>query len=134
MIYGIGTDIVEIKRIDAAYQKHGERFIDRILTADEQSSVRSVAEKNVEPARELARMIAKRWAAKEAFAKAFGTGIGEVVAFHDFVVSHDSLGKPLFVICDALKKVMADRGAGDVHLSISDEAEYAIAFVVIERG
>lgn len=126
MIYGIGTDLVSIKRIEDALFRFGDRFLHRILSEVE------VAEyaKSSQPAR----FIAKRFAAKEAFSKAFGTGIGEIVGWHDIRVTHDALGKPQIETSEALRKVLATRQIVHSHISITDETEQAMAFVVIEKS
>ena len=126
MIYGIGTDLVSIKRIEATLFRFGDRFLHRILHEEE------VAEyaKSSQPAR----FIAKRFAAKEAFSKAFGTGIGEIVGWHDIRVTHDALGKPQIETSDALRKVLAMKQIVHSHISITDETEQAMAFVVIEKS
>ena len=126
MIYGIGTDLVSIKRIEDALFRFGDRFLHRILNEEE------VAEyvKSSQPAR----FIAKRFAAKEAFSKAFGTGIGKIVGWHDIRVTHDALGKPQIEASDALRKVLAMKQIVHSHISITDETEQAMAFVVIEKS
>lgn len=126
MIYGIGTDLVSIKRIEDTLFRFGDRFLHRILNEEE------VAEyaKSSQPAR----FMAKRFAAKEAFSKAFGTGIGEIVGWHDIRVTHDALGKPQIETSDALRKVLAMKQIVHSHISITDETEQAMAFVVIEKS
>ena len=126
MIYGIGTDLVSIKRIEDALFRFGDRFLHRILNEEE------VAEfvKSSQPAR----FIAKRFAAKEAFSKAFGTGIGKIVGWHDIRVTHDALGKPQIEASDAQRKVLAMKQIVHSHISITDETEQAMAFVVIEKS
>ena len=126
MIFGIGADLVNIKRIEGALFRFGDRFLHRILSEDE------VVEyaKSSQPAR----FVAKRFAAKEAFSKAFGTGIGEVVGWHDIHITHDPLGKPQIVTSDALQKVLAMKQIVHSHISITDETEQAMAFVVLEKS
>jgi holo-[acyl-carrier protein] synthase len=133
MIYGIGTDIVDVKRIDEVISRQGERFIERVLSPAECAEAAQVKSQTLDGARSFTRFVAKRWAAKEAFAKAFGLGIGEVVSFQDITISHDEHGKPLLLLSESLQAAMTAAGAGQSHLTISDEAEYAVAFVVIER-
>jgi holo-[acyl-carrier protein] synthase len=124
MIFGIGTDIVAVSRIDAAIARHGDRFTDRILTAQEKLDLAAHA---------LPRFLAKRFAAKEAFSKAYGTGISAEVSWHDVMVSHDERGKPVLRFTSALQSALDARGLGPVHISISDEVDHAVAFVIIER-
>ncbi len=125
MIYGIGTDLVSIKRIEDALFRFGDRFLHRILSEEE------VAEyaKSAQPAR----FVAKRFAAKEAFSKAYGTGIGESIGWHDIRVIHDALGKPLIKASPILRDELRAQRVTQIHLSITDEAEQALAFVVIEQ-
>jgi holo-[acyl-carrier protein] synthase len=124
MIVGIGTDIVAIKRMQALWQRHGERGIERILAHGEREACRQSAEP--------ARFLAKRFAAKEALGKAVGSGIRAPLVLSAIEIIHDVAGKPEFRLnadADALF-----RGKGWVaHLSISDEQDYAISFVVLEQ-
>lgn len=126
MIYGIGTDLVNIKRIEEALFRFGDRFLHRILSEEE---VVEYAQSS-----QPARFVAKRFAAKEAFSKAFGTGIGESIGWHDVRVTHDKLGKPLIETSDALAEILRTNRITYTHLSITDEAEQALAFVVIEKS
>ncbi|MCX9158289.1 holo-ACP synthase [Niveibacterium sp. 24ML] len=123
MIAGIGTDIVSIARIRTSLDRHGEAFAARILAESELTEFHAV--------RDGARLLAKRFAAKEAFSKAFGTGLRAPATFHAIAVEHDELGKPLFVYDRALSDAMRERG-WVAHLSISDEKESVVAFAVIE--
>lgn len=124
MIAGIGTDIVAIARVRASLERHGEPFAERILAADELIEFRAV--------RDGARFLAKRFAAKEAFAKAFGTGLRAPATLHAIAVGHDELGKPVFLFDAPLSNLMADR-RWVVHLSISDEKDTVVAFALIEQ-
>ena len=126
MIYGIGADLVNIKRIEEALFRFGDRFLHRILNAEE---VAACAQSS-----QPARFLAKRFAAKEAFSKAFGTGIGEDVGWHDVSVSHDTFGKPLIAPSPPLLAKMHLRQITHTHLSITDETEQALAFVVLEKS
>lgn len=117
MIVGIGTDICAIKRVEDALKKYEARFIKRLLTPTEQAQLSSPS-----PAQ-----LAKRWAAKEAASKALGTGIGEALSFQDIEITHDAIGKPLLAVNNANFKHLS------FHLSLSDETDYALAFVVAER-
>ena len=115
MIVGIGTDIIEIARIEQISAKAGlPKFAKKILTDAEILALSEVS----------AAKLAKRFAAKEAISKAFGTGIGAKLAFHDIEIFNDESGKPTAHI----KK----HGDLKIHLSISDERTHAIAFAVIE--
>lgn len=125
MIYGIGTDIVAIKRIEAALARFGDRFAMRVLALEERESFRA--------SEHPARFLAKRFAAKEAFAKAIGTGLRHPVTLHGIHVLHDALGRPELGFDPGLAEALQARGIRGHHLSISDEKEMAVAFVVLER-
>jgi holo-[acyl-carrier protein] synthase len=118
VIFGVGTDIVRVARLQDALARHGERFAARLLDASELD--------------DPARFLAKRFAAKEAFGKALGTGVAEPATLHAVRVTHDARGKPLFGYGPALAEHMRAEGL-HAHLSLSDEAEYVVAFAVIEH-
>lgn len=123
MIFGIGTDIVSVARMEVAIQRHGERFASRILAAQEMEEY----QRHARPAQ----FLAKRFAAKEAAAKAFGTGFRDGLAMHDFIVAHDELGKPLLQFSGHAAQFCQEQGVGESFLSISDEKEHAVAFVTL---
>lgn len=125
MIFGIGTDLVRIERVRESLQRHGQRFADRVLAASEREAYAT--------ARDPARMLAKRFAAKEAFGKALGTGVAVPATLHAVAVGHDPLGKPVFRYSEALSEYMSTH-ALTAHLSLTDEADYVVAFAVIERS
>lgn len=125
MIYGIGTDIVAVKRLAGVLERHGESFLDRVLAPEERAELPAAAEPR-------ARFLARRWAAKEAFAKAFRTGVRGVVSLAAVRVTHEESGAPVLAFADELAKILAQRHLKP-HLSISDEHDYAVAFVVIEQ-
>lgn len=116
MITGIGVDIVEIARIREALGRNG-KLKERILTEKERETFDALPEKR------KIEFLAGRFAAKEAFAKAYGTGIGESLSFHDMEIAYDDRGRPYFAKPDHLR----------VHLSISHGKDYAIAQVIIEE-
>lgn len=124
MIHGVGTDIVRVARMEDALTRHGLRFAERILDASERAAFQAA------PA--PARFLAKRFAAKEAFAKALGTGVRAPATLTAIGVTHDDLGKPLFALGEALASVLAEKDL-IAHLSISDEADYAVAYVILEK-
>ena len=124
MILGIGTDLVDIARMRAALDRHGERFARRILSPAEWPDWQASGDP--------ARLLAKRFAAKEAFGKALGTGVAAPATLHAVRVGHDALGKPLFEFAPALAEHMRERGL-HAHLSLSDETDYVVAFAVIEK-
>ena len=125
MIRGIGTDIVTIARMGKALARHGDAFAQRILARAEWPDYTAV--------RDPARFLAKRFAAKEAFAKACGTGLRPPVLLSSIWVTHDALGKPLLAFSDELQHWLGcEFGAWRAHLSVSDEKETVVAFVVLE--
>ncbi|MBI5792984.1 MAG: holo-ACP synthase [Rhodocyclales bacterium] len=125
MIFGIGTDIVAVKRMADYFQRHGERGLEKMLAPAEREACRA----SPDPAL----FLAKRFAAKEALGKAFGTGVRDPVLLPDIAVEHDALGKPSFSYSPRLATHLAERGLA-AHLSISDEQDYAVAFVVLEKS
>jgi len=125
MIYGIGTDIVEPSRIARSLKRYGDRFAKRILAEAEWSDYQNSTKKE--------RFIANRFAAKEAFSKAMGTGLRYPVALHYIEVSHDALGKPYFKFHSELNQMIKNEGVTNHHLSISDETNLVCAFVVLEK-
>lgn len=126
MIYGVGTDIVNIERVAHILSKNKIGFVKRVLSAHEQALF---ANKN-----DNAAYCAKRFAAKEAFAKALGTGIGTIVSFQDLTVRNNEQGKPYFIPSEKLRLYLVDKNIKHAHLSISDENTNAVAFVVLESG
>jgi holo-[acyl-carrier protein] synthase len=124
MIFGIGTDIVEVSRIEDSLERFGEAFAQRILSEREWQAF--------ELSQTKARFLAKRFAAKEAFAKALGTGLRGPATFQNIGVTHDDLGKPVLDIAPILQEFLDHRGIRFQHLSISDEKALALAFVVLE--
>ena len=125
-IYGIGTDIVEVSRVSDIYARHGVRFAKHVLNTTELPEYAASAFPE--------RFLAKRFAAKEAFAKAIGTGLRGKVSLTNIRVTHDALGKPGLDFEPALQSLVNDRGITRCHLSISDEKELVAAFVVLEQG
>ena len=125
MIYGIGTDIVRISRIQQGLDRYGERFARRILAGQELDDF----QRTLHPARFLAR----RFAAKEAVVKAYGTGFTQGMTFRDIVVSHDAAGKPLLLLSGRALELRHEMGIGEQFISISDEQEYAVAFVTLMK-
>lgn len=123
MIFGIGTDIVEISRIEKVVAKN-ERFAKRLLTEFELTEF----VKNKQPHRYLA----KKFAAKEAIVKAMGTGIGSGISWQMIQIEHTNLGKPVVVVFSAVDDFFKQHNIGNCHLSISDEQQYATAMTVLE--
>lgn len=156
MISGIGTDILAVARLDRIYRRHGERALEKILAPGERAAFdRATASANFVNAANLAnpaessssagaghsvapvfaraaRFLAKRFAAKEAFGKALGTGVAAPATLPNVAVAHDAAGRPYFEFAPELAAYLAGRGIRRAHLSLSDEADYVIAFVVLE--
>ena len=122
-IVGMGTDIVEIARIEEALSRSA-RLAPRVLTPAEMA----LFEASSEPVRYLA----KRFAAKEAAVKALGTGIGRGIGWHHIEVSNDELGAPKLTFSDAFAQRCEALGVTHSHISISDEQHYATATVILE--
>lgn len=125
MIIGIGVDLCEIERIREAISRHGDHFAQRILATHERSEFDSLTQAMRPP------FLAKRFAAKEAVAKALGTGIGRGFSFHDITITHDELGKPM-VSLNSENQALKDALSYRIHLSISDERTHAVAFCTVE--
>ncbi|NDF12203.1 MAG: holo-ACP synthase [Proteobacteria bacterium] len=125
MIYGIGTDIVDIRRIAEAVRD--DKFVARVFTKEEIARTKSIKSKKQRDG-----FFAKRFAAKEAIAKALGTGIGKSVMFKDISISNDAKGAPKVTLTGNGAKSVSALGKGaTVHLSLADDYPYAQAFVVI---
>ena len=127
MIHGIGTDIVAVKRLQRMWERHGQRIVEKLLAPQE------VAEFTRAAVAAKGRFLAKRFAAKEAFCKALGTGLRPPAVLPAIAVGHDDLGKPNLVFCGRLGEMIENQGL-KAHLSLSDEADYAIAYVILERA
>jgi holo-[acyl-carrier protein] synthase len=121
VVKGIGCDIVEITRIKQLYKKSGSKFLIKILSPEEIKNLPKHFEKQVA-------YITNRFAAKEAFAKAMGTGIGETFAFTDITVSNEDSGKPFIKVT---KPGVLARNM-EIHLTLSDEKKYSVAFVLVQ--
>jgi holo-[acyl-carrier protein] synthase len=125
MIFGIGTDIVKIERVAAVYERFGGHFVERLLLPEE----RAVFDANKRPAR----FLAMRFAAKEAIVKALGTGFGHGVWIRDVGFIANAWGRPE-VRFSPRGRAVADRlGAGDGHVSLTDEAGLVVAVAILTR-
>ena len=125
MISGVGTDIVAVDRLRRLLERHGERALEKLLAPAERT--------DFEKAKEPARFLAKRFAAKEAFGKALGIGVASPATLPNIAVIHDALGKPAFSYAPELAQYLDERELV-AHLSISDEKDFALAFVVMEHA
>jgi holo-[acyl-carrier protein] synthase len=129
MIYGIGTDIIRISRVAGALERNGERFAEKILGPEELEKYR--CRKAKVDARGL-RFLATRFAAKEAFSKAIGLGMRMPMTWRAMQVLNAPGGKPIAVTSGDLNEFMEKNGL-TAQVSITDEAEYAVAFVIVEK-
>ena len=120
----LGTDILEIERITAVVERLGERFVQRILTPAERAEYAA--------SHHGVRLLAKRFAAKEAVAKALGTGIGRGVSWQDIEVQHDAFGAPRVVLSGGAAEVARHRGGTTVLLLLADEQAYVVAFAALQ--
>lgn len=123
MIIGIGTDLVHIPRMQSLLDKHGDRIAERILSESEFAEFKL----QLKPAA----FLAKRFAAKEAAAKALGTGFRDGLSLRHIVVRNNGLGKPELSFESVGQTVMAEHHIGQALLSLSDDHEYATAYVIL---
>ncbi|MBT6355488.1 MAG: holo-ACP synthase [Nitrosomonadales bacterium] len=125
MIYGIGTDVVEVARIAKALKKFGDAFAKKILSQEEFVIFKKNNLKE--------NFLAKRFAAKEAFAKAMGTGFRGGVNIKSIIVTNNELGRPDIKLENNMSLMLQEKKIKSCHLSISDEKNIAVAFVVLEK-
>ena len=125
MIYGIGIDLVRVSRIERVIERWGERFVDRVFTADEAN----VCQGRPYPFSAFA----LRFAAKEAFSKALGLGMRKGLRWKEIEVFNYPSGKPCLKLHGASLEICHREGIHNIHLSLSDEGEYGTAFVVLEK-
>ena len=125
MIKGLGIDIVEISRLEQVLERHPERFLEKTFTESE----RRLGE--AKGPNRLA-FYAGRWAAKEALAKALGTGFGEKCSWLDIQILNDPAGKPELSLLASTRKFQDELLVSDIHLSISHERHYACAVVILQ--
>lgn len=129
MIHGIGTDICDVRRIRETLERLGERFAHKVLTEREQAEWRARSSPLVARGE---RFLATRFAAKEAFSKATGLGFTGVMTWHDCEIGALPSGQPTIVLYGALKDWF-DGQQLRAHVSLTDETDYAAAFVVVEK-
>ncbi len=125
MIFGVGTDIVELARIQRTYERFGMHFVDRLLMDEE----RPLFKYNKWPVR----FLAMRFAAKEATVKAMGTGFAHGMWIRDVGIVNNGWGRPLVIWSARGKDVCRELGIGEAHVSLSDDAGLVLAFAVVER-
>ena len=129
MIYGIGTDICDIRRIRASLARHGERFAQRILSDGE---LATWTERSARWPDRGVSYLATRFSAKEAFSKAIGLGMRMPMTWRHCEVAKLPTGQPVIVLHGALKDWFESRGLR-AHLSVTDESDYAASFCVVEK-
>ena len=130
MIYGIGTDICDIRRIRASLDKHGERFAQKVLTDNELHTYRARSERWPERG---VRYVATRFSAKEAFSKAIGLGMRMPMTWRLCEVAKLPSGQPTIVLHGVLKEWFEAKGLS-AHVSVSDESDYATSYCVVEKN
>ena len=130
MIYGIGTDICDIRRIRASLEKHGERFAQKVLSDNEMQTYRARSERWPERG---VRYVATRFSAKEAFSKAIGLGMRMPMTWRLCEVAKLPSGQPTIVLHGVLKDWFEAKGLS-AHVSVSDESDYATSYCVVEKN
>ncbi|HZM03515.1 MAG TPA: holo-ACP synthase [Candidatus Saccharimonadales bacterium] len=124
MILGTGIDLIEVQRVEASYEKFGERFLQRILRPSEVAYC--LSHKSPGP------FLAARFAGKEAVSKAFGTGIGAQLGWQDIEICRKDSGEPYIVLHGKGQTLLAERGGRLVHISLSHTAAHATAMAILE--
>lgn len=125
MIFGIGSDVVELARVDAAWRRFGMRFAERILTPHELEGFSKTKDKP--------RYLARRFAAKEAMSKALGTGFAHGISARRLGMVADAWGKPQVALTPEAAAIAERLGAGRGFLTLTDERDIVIAFALFER-
>ncbi|MDJ0911049.1 MAG: holo-ACP synthase [Woeseiaceae bacterium] len=126
MIFGVGTDIVELSRVQAVYERFGERFVQRLLMDEEAEMFRR--------SKHPVRFLAMRFAAKEATVKAMGTGFAHGVWIRDVGITANDWGRPLVIWSERGQRVCDRLGIGKGHVSLTDDAGLVVAFAVVETA
>lgn len=125
MIFGIGTDILQIERIQKVFERHGERFVSHLLTNEEQALFRKDSRS--------ARFLAMRFAAKEAIVKAMGTGFSHGMWLRDAGVVPNAWGRPQIIWSERGRAMCEKLGIGDSHVTLTDEAGLVVAVAVLMK-
>jgi holo-[acyl-carrier protein] synthase len=125
VIFGIGTDVVQLARVEEVYARHGERFVRRLLMPEEEAAFRRY--------RRPVRFLAMRFAAKEAIVKALGTGFAHGVWIRDVGVSANAWGRPEVIWSERGRARRDQLGAGEGHVTLTDEAGLVVAVAVLMR-
>jgi holo-[acyl-carrier protein] synthase len=130
MIFGIGTDICDVRRVRASFERHGERFAQKILSDAELATWKARSARW--PERGL-RYLATRFSAKEAFSKAIGLGMRMPMTWRNCEIAKAASGKPEIVLHGVLKEWFEAQGL-TAHVTVTDETDYAASFVVVEQN
>ena len=125
-IFGIGTDLVNINRVQRLYNKYGQKFVDKILLPEEKKLLQSDSNP--------VKFLANRFAGKEAAAKAFGTGFSQGVSWRDIGVTRYRSGQPRLIFSKKIKALLAQKEILSAHISLTDDHPWAVAFVVLEKN
>jgi holo-[acyl-carrier protein] synthase len=126
MIHGIGIDLVDIRRMQENVERYGERFAGKILSTSEMREYSKISKP--------ASFLARRFAAKEALAKALGTGFNNGITLKNISIIHGQDGQPAISCAGKILEIMLSRRIGSSHLSITDEKDYACACVILEKS
>ncbi|MDX1508593.1 MAG: holo-ACP synthase [Woeseiaceae bacterium] len=126
MIYGVGTDVVELARVGSTYERFGEHFVNRLLMPEELEMFRR--------SKHPVRFLAMRFAGKEAVAKAMGTGFAHGIWLRDIGITANDWGRPLVIWSERGRRVCERLGIGNGHVSLTDDAGLIIAFSVVEQA
>ena len=130
MIYGIGTDICDIRRVEATLARRGERFAEKVLGADELQVFRA---RRARSETRGVRYLATRFSAKEAFSKAIGLGLHLPMRMPDCQILNQASGKPVLKLSGPLADWFSERRLSG-QVTLSDESDYAVSFVVVEQS
>ena len=126
MIFGVGTDVVEMSRIQATYERFGEHFVNRILMEEELDMYHR--------SKRPVRFLAMRFAGKEATVKAMGTGFAHGIWLRDVGITTNNWGRPLVILSERGQRICERLGIGKAHVSLTDDAGLVIAFAVVETA
>jgi holo-[acyl-carrier protein] synthase len=125
MIFGIGTDVVQLERIKGVYERHGERFVERLLLPQEEAAFRTYSRP--------VRFLAMRFAAKEAIVKAMGTGFAHGMWIRDAGIVSNAWGRPEIIWSERGRAMCERLGIGEGHITLTDEAGLIVAVAVLMR-
>jgi holo-[acyl-carrier protein] synthase len=126
VIFGVGTDLVELVRIQQTYERFGERFVERLLMPEERE--------RFEASRQPVRFLAMRFAGKEAAVKAMGTGFRHGMWIRDVGILNNDWGRPYLIFSERGRAVCERLGIGEGHVSLTDDGGLVVAFAVVMRA